>query len=177
MNQLIKTQEIKTSPVNVKWATMAGKCAFALASAVYLTACTPATMKVSIEAVPDDASIYVNGENYGKGAARVDVGPEYNFPKSMEVEIKKDGYRTLYKVIENKFDTDKATQVTTISLALALLNLSIFNNDHRNSLNLYAGVFGILFSPVAWYASHKFNRVYQFEMEAKSPEKTGRPSK
>lgn len=137
-----------------------------LAVSLFATGC--ASTRVQLEATPDDARIYVDGEYLGKGTTSIDVGPEYNYPKSYSVLLKRDGYETIEKTISNQPDYTVAGMNFGLLVGLSMLNAMLWaSNPQQNAMNGIVAGGTILISPIAFFNSNKFKKRYSIEMEKK----------
>ena len=137
-----------------------------MASCITLAGC--ASTRVQLESVPDDARIYVDGEYLGKGTVSLDVGSEYNFPKTYHLKVRRDGYETLERTIRNEPDYARAGMWFGLNAMLGGFMLVFATTQQLEMMRNYyigLGLFSLAFSPIAFFSSNKFRKAYELEME------------
>ncbi len=136
-----------------------------LLACIALSGC--ASTHVQLTASPGDAEIVVDGEPKGKGTARLDVGPEYDFPRSYRVKISRPGYTSVESTIANK---PNYTAIGAALLVDALFAYWAFSNvptSDRQMRSFYAtfGTLQLLSMPVALFNRNQFEKQYEFKLE------------
>jgi hypothetical protein len=135
-----------------------------LAFTLLVSGCS--SVRTRLVASPDDSNIYVDNEFVGKGSAEIDVGQEYNWPKSYDIKIHRKDFKTVNTTIKNEPDYTTSGLNFGILMALSIFNLSMWaNNPKSNFSNLVMAGAGVIVSPVVFFNTNKFKKTYSFELE------------
>ena len=129
-----------------------------------LTGC--ASTHVRLSAAPDDAAIVVDGELKGEGAVKVDVGPEFDFPKSYQVRISRPGYAPLVTTIANKPNYSVIGATLLVDALLAYWAFSNVNSSNPMTRGFFTtfGTLQLISMPLTFFNRNQFEKAYESKL-------------
>lgn len=145
-----------------------------LVASLATTGCASAMSQVTLEAVPADAAIYVDGEQAGTGTVHLLVN-EHDLARTLDVEVKRGGQVPLRRQLASRPDLLAAAGVTAVLLGLAGANFWLGQTLGDDAFLVFGGL-NLALAPLAYLGSHRFEPRYTLELPQASPEaRSGTP--
>lgn len=143
--------------------------ALPLLACLMLSGC--ASTRVQLSALPGDAEIAVDGTPMGQGVVKLDVGPEYDFPKAYQITIARPGYTPVEATIANKPDYSAIAGTLIIDALWAYWAFSSANTPNRTMQTTYVtfGMLKLLSMPLTLFNNNRFEKQYEFTLAPEAP--------
>lgn len=126
---------------------------------------------VRLVASPEDAVISVDGEQKGRGEVSINVGPEYDYPKSYQVSVTRPGYAPVATTIANKPNYTAIGVGLLVNALVAYWAFSQARTSTRPMSGFYSslGSLQLLSMPLTLFDRHQFEKQYEFKLEPDAP--------